>query len=396
MIGLFKAIHSFDPEGGAAFRTFADLCINRQILTAIKTASRRKHEPLNESVSLNEPVAVTGAAQNEGGVTLQEIIRGNREMEPEEELMLKTLLEEISSNENNVFSSLEMEVWNLYSQGCNYREIADILDRSPKTVDNDLQHTDHCPGFASAAKFIANTALATWLDVNVYTRQEVFILETMGRDAGWLAASACLSGIVDLVILPEVAFDKELFLNEVKRCVEEKNKCYVVVSEGCKYTDGTYIAAGEAKNDGFGHAVLGGAAHALKNMILESGVASRCKVQDLSTAQRCYVTSQSKVDVEESFSLGMSAHMRSCDKTFTGKMVGLKRKDQETYDVDFFAIDADQVANFVKSFPSEWILENYRGITEDALAYLRPLVVGSPVIVYKNGLPAYVKPYYMK
>ena len=88
--------------------------------------------------------------------------------------------------------------------------------------------------------------------------------------------------------------------------------------------------------------------------------------------------------------------MRSCDKTFTGKMVGLKRKDQETYDVDFFAIDADQVANFVKSFPSEWILENYRGITEDALAYLRPLVVGSPVIVYKNGLPAYVKPYYMK
>lgn len=141
MIGLFKAIHSFDPEGGAAFRTFADLCINRQILTAIKTASRRKHEPLNESVSLNEPVAVTGAAQNEGGVTLQEIIRGNREMEPEEELMLKTLLEEISSNENNVFSSLEMEVWNLYSQGCNYREIADILDRSPKTVDNAIQRT---------------------------------------------------------------------------------------------------------------------------------------------------------------------------------------------------------------------------------------------------------------
>lgn len=266
----------------------------------------------------------------------------------------------------------------------------------PKTVDNDLVHTDHCPGFASAAKFIANTALATWLDVNVYTRQEVFILETMGRDAGWLAASACLSGIVDLVVLPEVAFDKELFLNEVRRCVAEKNKCYVVVSEGCKYADGTYITAAEAKNDGFGHAVLGGAANALKNMILESGAASRCKVQDLSTAQRCYVTSQSKVDVEESFQLGMSAHMRSCDKNFTGKMVGLKRKDQEVYDVDFFAIDADQVANFVKAFPSEWILENYHGISEEALAYLRPLVVGSPVIVYKNGLPAYVKPYYMK
>ena len=107
----------------------------------------------------------------------------------------------------------------------------------------------------------------------------------MGRDAGWLAASACLSGVVDLVVLPEEVFDKELFLSEVKRCIEEKNKCYIVVSEGVKYADGTYIAAGEAKNDGFGHAILGGAGNAIKNMILENGVAERCKVQDLSTAQ---------------------------------------------------------------------------------------------------------------
>lgn len=142
MIGLFKAIHSFEAEAGASFRTFADLCINRQILTAIKTASRKKHEPLNESVSLNAPMAVDDAvSQGESGATLQEIIRGNREMEPEQELMMKTLLEEISSNENNVFSSLEMEVWNLYFQGHNYREIADILDRSPKTVDNAIQRT---------------------------------------------------------------------------------------------------------------------------------------------------------------------------------------------------------------------------------------------------------------
>ncbi len=266
----------------------------------------------------------------------------------------------------------------------------------PKTVDNDLQHIDHCPGFASAAKFISTVALNTWLDVNVYTRQEVFILETMGRDAGWLASSACLSGVVDLVILPEEAFDKELFLQEVKKSIDEKNKCYIVVSEGAKYADGTYIAAGEAKNDGFGHAVLGGAGNALKNMILDSGVAQRCKVQDLSTAQRCYVTTQSKVDVEESFQLGMSAHMRSTDGKFTGKMVALVRKDQPQYDVDFVAIDADKVANYVKSFPKEWILPNYRGISEEALAYLRPLVVGSPVIIYKDGLPAYVKPYYMR
>ncbi len=266
----------------------------------------------------------------------------------------------------------------------------------PKTVDNDLRHTDHCPGFASAAKFIATTALQTWLDVNVYTRSEVFVLETMGRDAGWLAASACLSGIVDLVVLPEVPFNKEVFLKEVKRCMDEKNKCYVVVSEGVRYADGTYLAAGEAKNDGFGHAVLGGAGNAIKDMILSADIAPRCKVQDLSTAQRCHATEQSLVDVDESFKLGMSAHMRSADKAFTGKMVGVKRRDTENYDVEFFAIDANQVANFVKGFPTEWMLPNYTGISEEAYNYLRPLIVGEPTLIMKDGLPAFVKPYYMR
>ncbi|NTW90351.1 MAG: 6-phosphofructokinase [Erysipelotrichaceae bacterium] len=266
----------------------------------------------------------------------------------------------------------------------------------PKTVDNDLMVTDHCPGYASAAKFIATTALQTWLDVNVYTRQEVFILETMGRDAGWLAASACLSGIVDLVVLPEIPFNKEGFLAEVKKCIEEKNKCYVVVSEGARYADGTYLAAGEAKNDGFGHAVLGGAANAVKDLILTSGTANRCKVQDLSTAQRCHATEQSLVDVEESFKLGMSAHMRSANPSFTGQMVGIKRKDSEVYDVEYFATAASNVANHVKNFPVEWAKPNYRGVTDEAIAYMRPLIQGQPVITYKNGVPAFVKPYYFK
>ena len=266
----------------------------------------------------------------------------------------------------------------------------------PKTVDNDLMVTDHCPGYASAAKFIATTALQTWLDVNVYTRQEVFILETMGRDAGWLAASACLSGIVDLVVLPEIPFDNEVFLGEVRKCIAEKNKCYVVVSEGARYADGTYLAAGEAKNDGFGHAVLGGAANAVKDLILSSGAASRCKVQDLSTAQRCHATEQSLVDVEESFKLGMSGHMRSADPKFTGQMVGVRRKEGEVYDVEYFATAASNVANHVKNFPVEWALPNYRGVTEEAIAYMKPLIQGSPVVTYKDGVPAYVKPYYFK
>lgn len=270
----------------------------------------------------------------------------------------------------------------------------------PKTVDNDLMETDHCPGFASAAKFIATTALQCWYDVNVYpaTRKEVFILETMGRDAGWLAASACLSGKVDILIVPEVAFDKEKFLARVKEVIAEKSKCFVVVSEGAHYADGTYISAGEAKNDLFGHAVLGGAGEALKNMILDNNAAPRCKVQDLSTAQRCHATEQSLVDVTESFRLGMSAHARTADPKFTGKMVGVKRREGvDKYDAVFFAVDADKVANYVKNFPVEWLLPDYKGITKEGYDYLFPLIQGSPVILYDdNGLPAYVTPYYMR
>jgi ATP-dependent phosphofructokinase / diphosphate-dependent phosphofructokinase len=266
----------------------------------------------------------------------------------------------------------------------------------PKTVDNDLVITDHCPGYASAAKFIATTALQTWLDVNVYTRQEVFILETMGRDAGWLAASATLSGVVDLLVLPEIPFDQEVFLDEIRKSIAEKNKCYVVVSEGARFADGTYLAAAEAKNDGFGHAVLGGAANAIRDMILSSGAANRVKVQDLSTAQRCHASEQSLVDVEESFKLGLSAHMRSQDKAFTGQMVGVKRKEGRNYDVEFFATPASNVANKVKNFPVEWALPNYHGVKQEATDYMRPLIQGTPVILTEGGLPAYVIPFYKR
>ena len=268
----------------------------------------------------------------------------------------------------------------------------------PKTVDNDRVVIDHCPGFASAAKFIAMTALQTWLDVTVYppSRQEVFILETMGRDAGWLAASACLSGKIDILILPEDVFDKELFLKRVRECIAEKSKCYVVVSEGARYADGSYIAAAESKNDLFGHAVLGGAGEALEQMVLESGAAPRCKVQDLASAQRSHATEQSLVDRTEAYRLGLSAHMHSADKGFTGQMVGMKRREGERYDVEYFTIPAKEVANYVKHFPTEWILPEYRGITQEAHDYLQPLIEGTPYITYKNGLPAYVEPYYLR
>lgn len=268
----------------------------------------------------------------------------------------------------------------------------------PKTIDNDLMETDHCPGFASAAKFIATTALQCWYDINVYpaSRKEVFILETMGRDAGWLAASACLSGKVDILIVPETVFDRRLFLDKVRKIIADRSKCFVVVSEGAHYADGTYISAGEARNDLFGHAVLGGAGKALEELILNHDAAPRCRVQDLSTAQRCHATEQSLVDVTESFRLGISAHMRSADSSFTGMMVGVRRRDTEKYDAEFFAVEAEKVANYVKNFPTDWLLPEYEGITEEAVRYMMPLIQGQPDIIYRDGLPAYVTPYYLQ
>ncbi len=265
----------------------------------------------------------------------------------------------------------------------------------PKTVDNDLVPVDHCPGFASAAKVAVEITHATYLDYAAYTRPEVFVLETMGRDAGWLAASCCMSGDVDLLVLPEQPFDKEAFLAQVKRCMDEKNECYIVVSEGGRYADGTYISAGDSANDGFAHAILGGAGLQLKQMIVDAGIAPRGVVQDLSRAARSSNFAQSLVDVTEAFELGQSAHMRSADGKFTSSVVGIKpRTDLDApYNAQFFAGPASEFANYVKQFPKEWILPDYAGITDEAKKYFAPLLEGEPKLVYENGRPATIVPF---
>lgn len=269
----------------------------------------------------------------------------------------------------------------------------------PKTVDNDLVPVDHCPGFPSAAKLACQITHATALDYDAYTRPEVFVLETMGRDAGWLAASCCLTGDVDLLVLPEVDFDKERFLAQVQRKMDEKGSCYIVVSEGAHHADGTYISAGESANDGFAHAVLGGAAQTLKQMMIDEGIAPRGIVQDLSRAARSSNFAQSKIDVEEAFQLGLSAHMRSADPSFTAKVVGVRRADTAdgSYEPEYFAGPASEFANFVRNFPAEWILPDYQGITDEAIEYFRPLVAGEPALIYgDDGVPKTVVPYNMR
>lgn len=262
----------------------------------------------------------------------------------------------------------------------------------PKTVDNDLVPVDHCPGFPSAAKVACQITHATRLDYDAYTRPEVFVLEVMGRDAGWLAASCCATGNVDLLVLPEMDFDKDAFLNEVRAKFDEQGECYIVVSEGAHYADGTYLSAGESANDGFAHAVLGGAAQTLKQMIVDAGIVPRGVVQDLSRAARSSNFAQSLVDVTEAYELGMSAHMRSADPAFTGQVVGIRRDEaaaaEGRYNARFFAAPASEFANHVRRFPAEWILPNYQGVTEEALAYFRPLIEGEPKLVMEGGLPA--------
>ena len=261
----------------------------------------------------------------------------------------------------------------------------------PKTVDNDLVPVDHCPGFPSAAKVACQITHATRLDYDAYTRPEVFVLEVMGRDAGWLAASCCATGNVDLLVLPEMDFDKDAFLNEVRAKFDEQGECYIVVSEGAHYADGTYLSAGESANDGFAHAVLGGAAQTLKQMIVDAGIVPRGVVQDLSRAARSSNFAQSLVDVTEAYELGMSAHMRSADPAFTGQVVGIRRDEaaaaEGRYNARFFAAPASEFANHVRRFPAEWILPSYQGVTEEALAYFRPLIEGEPKLVMEGGLP---------
>ena len=217
----------------------------------------------------------------------------------------------------------------------------------------------------------------------------------MGRDAGWLAASCCVSGDVDLLVLPEVDFDKEAFLAEVQKKFDEKGECYIVVSEGAHYADGGYVSAGETAHDGFAHAVLGGAGAVIKQMIIDAGIVPRGIVQDLSRAARSSNFAQSSVDVTEAYELGMSAHMRSANPAFTAQVVGVKRGSdiQGKYNAEYFADPASEFANVVKHFPQEWILPNYQGITEDAFAYFKPLMEGEPKLIIEGTMPATLVPF---
>lgn len=265
----------------------------------------------------------------------------------------------------------------------------------PKTIDNDLLYTDHTPGYGSAAKHIATSVLETYLDSSVYINNGIFILESMGRDTGWLAASAALAKldgepVADFIYLPEATFYKERFLKDVKQRFRKKKKVYIVVSEGLKNEDGSYLYDTKKTNDhdSFSHPQLGGLGSYLENLIKDSRITQRVKVLELGVGQRSAMHNVSKVDMEEAYLAGKSALEYSMDGD-TGFMVAFDRSSNDPYKMETFKIEASKIANGIKYFPEEWITDRGNGVTQEAVEYIKPLIQGSPSLEFEDGVPKY-------
>ena len=263
----------------------------------------------------------------------------------------------------------------------------------PKTVDNDLPITDNCPGFGSVAKYIAVSTLEASFDVRsmAATSTKIFVIEVMGRHAGWIAAAGGLvedNGIPVVVLFPEVEFDKERFLVTVKTKVEQHGFCTVVVSEGCHWPDGKFLAE-QGTRDAFGHAQLGGAAPVVANMIKEAhGYKFHWAVADYLQRAARHLASAS--DVEQAYALGVAA----VQKALEGKnsiMPTVVRESTSPYRWSIGEASLSEVANVEKMMPMEFITEDGFGITQGCKDYLYPLIKGEAYPPYKdNGMPDYV------
>ena len=265
----------------------------------------------------------------------------------------------------------------------------------PKTIDNDLNGTDHCPGFASAAKYIATSCAEVWQDAHVYDTGMVTVIEIMGRHAGWLAGSAALAGLAgcgpDLVYLPETDFDMDKFLADVKAIYDKTGKCMVAVSEGIHYADGTFVSeAKTSATDGFGHAQLGGLAVMLAETIKEA-TGAKVRGIELSLLQRCASHGASKTDIEEAWLAG-SVAVESAVAGMTDKMVAFKcTRDENGYKCETALEPLDIVANFEKKVPREWINEAGNGIEQPFIDYVLPLIQGETDRPTENALPRFAR-----
>lgn len=262
----------------------------------------------------------------------------------------------------------------------------------PKTIDNDLALTDHTPGYGSSAKFIANSMRQLKKDVEVYKMPSVIVLEAMGRNAGWLAASAALANdsgtkAADIICLPEMAFNVDAFLAKVEKMSREQGTVMISVSEGIRDKDGNYImentGALKRKNDKFGHAALGGVGQTIRDSIAtELGL--KVRAIELSTLQRCWASGTSLCDVNEAFDAGYTGVGYACDG-LTGVVPGFKRISDDPYKIEIIPYNVKDIANVEKKIPQSMISEDGFDVTEEFIQYAMPLIEGEPQIRYKNG-----------
>src|SRR5580692_1539927 len=265
----------------------------------------------------------------------------------------------------------------------------------PKTVDNDLPHTDCCPGFGSVAKYIAVSTLEAGLDVASMARTstKVFVLEVMGRHAGWIAAAGGLAGTKPgepphIILFPEIPFVAAAFLERVKECVVKYGYCVVVVSEGAADASGKFVADAGTK-DAFGHTQLGGVAPVIANMIREAhGYKYHWAVADY--LQRSARHIASRVDVEQAYAVGKAA-VELAVKGVNAVMPTIVRKASKPYKWTIGHIPLAEVANKEKKVPRSFITADGFGITAACRRYLEPLIGGEAPPPYRNGLPDYVR-----
>ena len=264
----------------------------------------------------------------------------------------------------------------------------------PKTVDNDLPVTDNCPGFGSVAKYVAVSTREASFDVRsmALTSTKVFVIEVMGRHAGWIAAAGGLAtddtiDIPVVILFPEVEFDQERFLARVKKHVESSGYCSVVVSEGAHWPDGKFLAE-QGTRDAFGHAQLGGAAPVVANMVKEAfGYKYHWAVADY--LQRSARHIASRTDVEQAYAVGKAA-VEFALAGASAIMATIVRNSNQPYTWEVGKVSLSDVANVEKFMPAEYISEDGFGITEACRQYLLPLIEGEDYPPYENGLPKYV------
>lgn len=263
----------------------------------------------------------------------------------------------------------------------------------PKTIDNDLCETDHTPGFGSAAKYVATSILEIAHDTFIYKLKSVTIVEVMGRDAGWLTAASALarseySKAPHLIYLPEVAFHKERFIEDVRKLLETTDNVIVAVSEGIRDEEGNYISATSATTDQFGHSQLSGAGKCLEYLVKEE-LGVKVRSVEINVLQRCAAHLASKTDLDEAFALGENAVAYSLQGV-TGAMLVMNRVSNEPYRIVYDYAPIDGIANEAKSVPVHWINEEGNDVTEEMIEYLKPLIQGEVHVEFKNGLPNYM------